>query len=94
MAKDSERKREFQRSQTMSIESAKAFLERVRNDEEWRTRLSDAGGKEERLAMVNSEGFEFAEEEFKEAKGELSEAELGSISQGGPHCCSGENWFL
>ena len=64
----------------MSIESAKAFLERVKNDEDWRTKLCDAGGKEERLAIVYSEGFEFAEEEFKKAKDELSEAEFNSIT--------------
>lgn len=56
----------------MSIESAKAFLERTRDDEEWRTKLGAAGGKEERLAIVKEEGFDFTEEEFVGIKGDLA----------------------
>ena len=52
----------------MSIESAKAFLERLRDDEEWRNKLSDAEGKEGRLAIVKEEGFDFSEEEYVDAK--------------------------
>lgn len=77
----------------MSIESASAFLHRVKTDEAWREALEGAGGKDERLAMTMAEGFDFTEEELSLAKRELSDEDLEAVA-GGKHrgnwCCS---WF-
>ena len=78
----------------MSIESASAFLKRVKTDEAWREALKGAGGKDERLAMAKGEGFDFTRQELSLAKGELSdddlEAVVGGTSHHGNWCCS---WF-
>ncbi len=66
----------------MSIESAKAFVERLKNDEDWRNKLNSAEGKEERLAMVKAEGFNFTQEELADETGELTHDQLELISGG------------
>ena len=66
----------------MSIESAKAFIERLKTDEEFRERVKDAADKETRIALVNAEGFDFSEEDIKAVKSELSDDELQAISGG------------
>jgi predicted ribosomally synthesized peptide with nif11-like leader len=78
----------------MSIDSARAFLERVKTDEAWREALSAADSKDERLAMARAEGFDFTKEELKMVKYELSDEDLdavvGGVSHHGNWCCS---WF-
>jgi predicted ribosomally synthesized peptide with nif11-like leader len=66
----------------MSEASAKAFFERVRDDEEFSKRLSDASSKEERWAMIEAEGFEFTKEEFESHRASLSEEELEHVVGG------------
>ncbi len=70
----------------MSIESAKAFIERVQTYEEFRERMKDAADKEARIALVNAEGFDFSEEDIKAVKSELSDDELDAVSGGGTGC--------
>ncbi len=64
----------------MSIESAKAFLERMTNDEEWLDKLNGAESKEERLAMAKTEGFDFTGNEFDNVRSQLSDEALGRVS--------------
>ena len=66
----------------MSIESAKAFIERLKTDEEFKERVNDAADKEARIALVNAEGFDFSEEDIKAVKSELSDDELDAVSAG------------
>ncbi len=70
----------------MSIESAKAFIESVQTDEEFRERMKDAADKEARIALVNAEGFDFSEEDIKAVKSELSDDELDAVAGGGFWC--------
>ena len=64
----------------MSIESAKAYIERVKTDEEFRDRVKSAEDKEARLALVKAEGFDFSVEDLSVVTGELSEEELDGVA--------------
>lgn len=49
----------------MTIESAKAFVERVKNDEEFAKQIAGAKSREERAEIAKAEGFDFTPEEGK-----------------------------
>ena len=77
----------------MSIENAKSFYVRATRDEEFRTQLEQTATVEERQQIIQAAGFEFTDEEWETAKeqilaasdlneGELSDAELTSVSGG------------
>ena len=76
----------------MSIESAKAFLERVRNDEEFNKELVDRTSAEERIKFVKAQGFDFTKEEMNAVQEELSDEELEGVTGGklDIHCCWGD----
>jgi len=67
----------------MSIESAKAYIERLKTDEEFVGRVKAAADNEARLALVKAEGFDFSEEDISAIKTELSDAELEEVAAGG-----------
>ena len=71
----------------MSIESAKAFLERVENDEDFRKELVDRTSAEERIKFVKLEGFDFTKEEIDSLKQALSDEQLEAVAGGGVHRC-------
>ena len=66
----------------MSIESAKAFLERVKNDEDFRKELEEQASAEERLNIAKAQGFDFTKEEINSLKEELSDDELDMVAGG------------
>ncbi len=68
----------------MSIESAKAYLERMKNDEDFRKELSEKSSAEERMKFIKDHGFDFSKEEFEQVKSELSDEELDNLG-GGHH---------
>ena len=70
----------------MSIESAKAFLERMKTDDEFRERMKEAADKEARMAIVKAEGFDFTMEEIATLKEELSDIELDMVAAGSSKC--------
>jgi predicted ribosomally synthesized peptide with nif11-like leader len=57
----------------MSIESAKAFLERLQNDEDFRKAVGEIATAEERMEFVKGAGFDFTKEEIKSDQVELRE---------------------
>ena len=67
----------------MSIESAKAFLERVENDEDFRKELGVQASAEERIKFAKAQGFDFTKEEIQNVYANLSEEELDAVSGGG-----------
>ncbi len=69
----------------MSIDSAKAFLERDKRDARFRKKVGEIATKEERMEYVESAGYEFTNEEFQQAEGELSDLDLDAVAGGG-HC--------
>ncbi|MUG97848.1 Nif11-like leader peptide family natural product precursor [Scytonema sp. UIC 10036] len=74
----------------MSIESAKAFYQRMIADEAFRTQYQNASSEDSRRDFTLSAGYSFTSEEWETAlqqiseqdDGELSEAELTSVSGG------------
>jgi predicted ribosomally synthesized peptide with nif11-like leader len=71
----------------MTTEAATAFVERLKTDEAFGSKLAGASSKEERLALARKEGFELSADDVgavKEALGieELSEADLERIAGG------------
>ncbi|MCP3953015.1 MAG: Nif11-like leader peptide family natural product precursor [Desulfobacterales bacterium] len=72
----------------MSIESAKTFMERVVNDEDFRKEVGELATAEERMAFVTAAGFDFTNEELEtvRAKQQLTDEELETLSGGGYTC--------
>lgn len=78
----------------MSIESAKAFYDRMVTDKAFRTQHQDAASDDERREIVLAAGYRFTPEEWKIAttqiqasnsdEGELSDAQLETVSGGMP----------
>lgn len=74
----------------MSIESAKAFYERMVTDEAFQTQYQNAVTNDERREVVLAAGYNFTPEEWEAAitqisessDGELSDAELTTVSGG------------
>ncbi|MCP4289399.1 MAG: Nif11-like leader peptide family natural product precursor [Gammaproteobacteria bacterium] len=60
----------------MTIESAKAYLERLRNDEDFRKEVSELSSPEDRTKFVKDNGFDFSKEHIEQVKLELSDDEL------------------
>jgi predicted ribosomally synthesized peptide with nif11-like leader len=69
----------------MSIESAKAFLEKIQSDEEFKNKIGAMESKEERIEFIKGKGFDFTEEEFSQVRKELSPEALDQAA-GGAHC--------
>lgn len=69
----------------MSIESAKAFFEKVQTDESFKNKITGIGSSEERIKFIKDEGFDFTEEEFHQVRGELTPEALDKAT-GGAHC--------
>ena len=70
----------------MSIESAKAFLERLKNDEDFRKSVGERATSKERMEYVKKAGFDFTMEEIATLKEELSDIELDGVAGGSSKC--------
>ena len=66
----------------MSIESAKAFLERIKNDEDFKKSVEEIVTTEERMEFVKGAGFDFTKEEINSIKVELSDEDLDMVAAG------------
>ena len=66
----------------MNIESAKAYLERIKNDPGFASKVAGLGSPEEKAALIKAEGFDLSGEEVSQLRGALSDDELGQISAG------------
>lgn len=62
------------RDQTMSIESAKAFIERMKTDAEFRRRIAEAESPEVRARILKYEGYDFTDEELDSLKKEVTKS--------------------
>lgn len=69
----------------MSIESAKMFLEKIKNDEAFKNKVASLDSKEKRVDFIKAEGFDFTEEEFNQVRRELTPEALDEAAGGG-HC--------
>lgn len=66
----------------MSLESAKAFMERINTDEDFNRKVSGCKSQEARMSFAKSEGFDFTPEDIEIANAEISDEELAGISGG------------
>jgi len=55
----------------MSIESAKAFVERMKTDGEFRRRVAETESPEVRARILKYEGFDFTDEELDSLRKEV-----------------------
>ncbi len=66
----------------MSMKSAKEFIQRLKNDDEFLKRVRECKDVEERTALVKAEGFEFTRDEINNLKDTLTDADVrGTIFQ-------------
>lgn len=66
----------------MSIESAKAFIDRMNTDEEFAKKVTACKDAGTRMAYIKDEGFDFTVAEITTVKGELSDEELDLVAGG------------
>jgi predicted ribosomally synthesized peptide with nif11-like leader len=66
----------------MSEEQAKACVEKLKSDEDFRARVMAAGDVDARMALIVAEGFDCGAEEIRSLE-ELGEAELNGVTGGG-----------
>jgi predicted ribosomally synthesized peptide with nif11-like leader len=66
----------------MSEEQAKAFIERMKTDEEFCEKVLAVEGTEGRLALARAEGYDCSAEEIAAEGGKLSEEELDTVVGG------------
>ncbi len=66
----------------MSIESVKAFLEKMKTDKAFFDKVSACKDAAERMELVKAEGFDFTADELEKVKTELSTEDLEGISGG------------
>jgi predicted ribosomally synthesized peptide with nif11-like leader len=68
----------------MSLESAKAYIERMKIDEDFATKVTACKNTEARITFVKEEGFTFTVEDIELLKAELTDDEVMTVSGGGP----------
>ena len=68
----------------MSQESAKAFVERMKSDEKFRTKIIAVEDVSARAKLIQSEGFDCSAEEIDTATSELSDEEMAGVTGGAP----------
>jgi len=68
----------------MSIESANAFIERMKTDEEFAKKIMAETTAESRMELARGEGFDFTAEEMRQSSDDLTDEELDAVA-GGAH---------
>ena len=73
----------------MSIESAKAFIEKIKNDEDFRTKLGQLKDGQARFDFAKAAGFDFSSDDITKVKEErgLTDEELDGVAGGCGHAC-------
>ena len=66
----------------MSIESARAFVEKMKTDQEFARQVVDKQDKEARIKFALAEGFTFTPEEVNQVSSELSNEDLEKVTGG------------
>ena len=68
----------------MSLDQARAYIEKMKSDETFRYRVMAIEDVAERFKLIKSEGFDCSEAEIKEVTGELSDKDLDKAVGGFP----------
>lgn len=75
----------------MSIESAQAFIERMKNDEEFNKKVMECKDSNGFSSFAKAAGYDFAPEEIKLVGRSLSDEQLDAVA-GGETCPYG--WWI
>ncbi len=67
----------------MSLDQARAFIEKMKSDEAFRERILAIENVDARLDAASGAGFQFTEAEVKVVQSELSDDELDAAAGGG-----------
>ncbi len=67
----------------MSIESAKAFLKRVKNDEDFKKELEGQASVDGRMEFAKAQGFDFTKDEIRQVHTRLTYEEMDAVAAGG-----------
>ena len=67
----------------MSVDQARAFIEKMKSDGAFRDRIMAIEAVDARLAAARDAGFVFTEAEINEVKSELNDEELDRAAGGG-----------
>ena len=78
----------------MSLDQARAFIEKMKSDEAFRNRIMAIEDVNARLAAASSAGFIFTEKEFVEVQSELSDDVLDAATGGGHYETTCIPWFI
>ncbi|ATW26574.1 Nif11-like leader peptide family natural product precursor [Candidatus Formimonas warabiya] len=73
----------------MSVESAKAFIEKIKSDEDFKNKLGQLKDGQARLDFAKGAGFDFTAEDIAKVKEEqgLTDEELDGVAGGCGHAC-------
>lgn len=73
----------------MSVENAKKFLEKMKNDSGFAKKIKVASSLDERKKIASDAGLNFTEADLaKVQQGELNDEELDAVAGGGYLCVS------
>lgn len=65
----------------MTVESARAFYERMDSDETFRTQFQTAASSDERRAILQAAGYDFTPEQWEAALAQISESSNEEFSE-------------
>ena len=77
----------------MSIESAKAYVERMKTDEDFRNKVLAIEDAEKRMQFVKAEGFDFSSNDIKIVLSAIDDKELRQIAGGANKNCRCWEWI-
>jgi len=78
----------------MSLESAKAFIQRSKVDEDFCKKVDECKDHDLRMAFVKQSGYEFTKDDIELVTAELSDGDLEGVNGGGrPTLCSCSGWI-
>jgi len=66
----------------MSIESARAYVDKMKNDENFRNKVLACENAEKRMEFVKTQGFDFSQEEINSIFPSLSNGDLQRVAGG------------
>ena len=75
----------------MSQESAKAVIDKMKTDEEFRNKIMEVEGVDQRIKLINDEGFEVTRADLGSESNRLTGEELELVAGGKwDTCCRGQ----
>jgi predicted ribosomally synthesized peptide with nif11-like leader len=77
----------------MSIESAKAFIERMQTDNNFAKKIMSCKDFDSARQIILAEGFNFTHDEYKSLYLDMDDEVLESIA-GGTGCCSANDCII